>query len=176
MGRLGLAFRCFYQVLLGRPLPEEALPVSPTGPALLPAGQHEKQDEMIEKQRREAAVQIVAMLQKEGRFLDFLLEDIDSFSDEEVGGAVRSIHRGCRQIISEHLEPRPVLDAKENSKVTIQAGFDPSRIRLIGNVTGSPPFTGVLRHHGWRAEIVRVPPLPAGYDGLVLAPAEVELT
>jgi len=167
MSRIGLAFRCFFRVLAGKPLPEEALSQA-AAPALLPAAKPAED-------QSSAAVQILALLQKEGRLLDFLQEDIGSYGDEQVGAAVRSIHQGCRQVLKEHVGLEPVLPGEEESRVTVEPGFDPSRIRLIGNVTGDPPFAGVLRHHGWRASSLQLPTVPANIDRLVIAPAEVEL-
>lgn len=171
MGRLGLAFRCFFRVLGGKPLPVEVLPEPEPPPALPPAPEEDKAETIAEA----SVVQILALLQKEGRLLDFLQEEIDAYDDAQVGAAVRSIHAGCGQVLQEHVGIQPVLEGEEESTVTVAAGFDPSRIRLIGNVTGDPPFSGVLRHHGWRATSVAVPPTAEGHDPLVIAPAEVEL-
>lgn len=165
MGRLGLAFRCFFRVLSGKPLPEgvqteEALPA-------LPPSREVAQVESTQ------AVQLLAMLQKEGRLLDFLQEEIDAYDDAQIGAAVRNIHKGCGSVLREHVNLEPVLDRQEESSVTVEAGFNPSHIRLMGNVTGDPPFSGVLKHHGWKASRITLPPL--GGDPSIIAPAEVEL-
>ena len=172
MGRLGLAFRCFFSVLGGKPVPEEALPEPPSLPALPEPQKVEKEDDSV---RVAAAIQMMSLLQQEGRLLDFLMEDIGAYSDDQIGAAVRNIHRDCRVVLEEHLGLGPVLDQEEESSVTVEDGFDPSRVRLIGNVTGEPPFNGVLRHHGWRAAQVNIPEQPEGHDPSVIAPAEVEL-
>jgi hypothetical protein len=59
--------------------------------------------------------------------------------------------------------------------VRVDPGFDPSRIRLTGNVLGEPPYTGTLKHHGWRTAKVSLPQATAASDPSVVAPAEVEL-
>jgi len=123
-----------------------------------------------------AAVQLLAILQREGRLLDFLQEEVDGYSDAQIGAAVRDIHRGCKKALAEHMPLEPVLREKENAQVRVDVGFDPSRIRLVGNVVGEPPFTGALRHHGWRIAKVTLPTAPRGTDPSVVAPAEVELT
>ncbi len=173
MGRLGLAFRCFFRVLSGQPVPEEALPEQDPIPAL-PAPEPEKEVK-DDGARIAAAIQMLSLLQQEGRLLDFLMEDIEVYSDDQIGAAVRNIHRDCRKVLAEHLGLEPVLDQEEESAVSVESGFDPSRIRLIGNVTGEPPFSGVLRHHGWRASQVKIPEQPEGHDLMIIAPAEVEL-
>jgi hypothetical protein len=122
-----------------------------------------------------AAVQLLAILQREGRLLDFLQEDVDAYSDAQIGAAVRDIHRGCKKALAEHLPVEPVLREAENAQVRVDAGFDPSRIRLVGNVVGEPPFTGALRHHGWRVARVTLPTPARATDPSVIAPAEVEL-
>ena len=121
-------------------------------------------------------LRVLAVLQRDGRLVDFLQEDIDSYADAQIGAAVRDIHRGCRKALQEYLTIEPVLNAAEAETVTIAADFDPAAIRLIGNVHGSPPFRGVLKHHGWRARAVQLPALPASKDdSSVLSPAEVEI-
>jgi hypothetical protein len=121
-------------------------------------------------------LRVLAVLQRDGRLVDFLEEDIDAYSDAQIGAAVRDIHRGCRKSLHDYLTLEPVLPAAEEARVTVPADFDPAAIRLIGNVNGAPPFQGVLKHHGWRVKSVQLPALPAAKDdSSVLAPAEVEL-
>jgi hypothetical protein len=120
-------------------------------------------------------LRMLALLQREGRLVDFLLEDIDAYGNDQVGAAVRDIHRQCQHALQEHLVLEPVLPCAEGDTVEVPAGFDPSAIQLTGNVTGQPPFRGALRHHGWRAKAIKLAPLPEGQDDLVLHPAEVEL-
>ena len=121
-------------------------------------------------------LRVLAVLQRDGRLIDFLEEDIDPYPDSQIGAAVRDIHKGCRKALREYLTIEPVLNAAEEDQVTVAADFDPAAVRLIGNVNGSPPFRGVLKHHGWRARSSQVPALPASKDDTsVLSPAEVEI-
>ncbi len=122
------------------------------------------------------AVQLLSLLQREGRLLDFLQEEIDGYADAQIGAAVRDIHRGCKKALAEHVPLEPVLSEPENSRVRVDAGFDPSRIRLTGNIVGEPPFMGTLKHHGWRTAKVALPQAAAATDPSVVAPAEVELS
>jgi|SRR5581483_4694136 len=121
------------------------------------------------------ALRLLGMLQEEGRFVDFVQEELGPYPDDQIGAAVRSIHEGCRKALGEHIGFEPVMKAAEGETVTVEPGFDPASIRLVGNVTGTPPFTGVLRHPGWRATRA-VLPARAGHDPHVIAPAEVELS
>jgi hypothetical protein len=120
-------------------------------------------------------LRFLALLQREGRLLDFLLENIQGYGNEQVGAAVRDIHRKCHTAVKEHLVLEPVIDKPEDSDVDVPSGFDPSAVRLTGNVTGQPPFRGKLLHHGWRVKDIKLAPPPEGQDDLVLQPAEVEL-
>ena len=123
----------------------------------------------------QSALQLVALLQQNGRLIDFLKEDITGYTDQEVGAAARLVHQGCRQTLEECLAVRPVRAEAEGARVTLGAGFDASSVRLTGNVVGEAPFTGVLIHRGWQATSVRLPQVTAGYDLKILAAAEVEL-
>lgn len=124
----------------------------------------------------QTAVQMLAILQREGRLIDFLKEDLHPYSDDQIGAAVRSIHQGCKAALDEHLELEPILTEAEGSDVTVPPNFDPKAIRLTGNVAGDPPFKGTLRHHGWRVLRVDLPHLIAPQEkGWILTPAEVEI-
>jgi hypothetical protein len=123
-----------------------------------------------------AALRLLALLQHEGRLVDFLKEDIDGYSDAQVGAAVRSIHAGCRQALTERIELERIFSAEDGSEVVVEAGFDPATIRLTGNVTGNPPFRGTLQHAGWRAAKVSLPQSPGDTDPTIIAPAEVEIS
>ncbi len=128
------------------------------------------------KPTTDAAVQLLGLLQREGRLVDFLREDIQPYEDEQIGAAVRTIHESCRQVLSDHLTLEPVLSGNEGDEVTVPKDFDPSAIRLTGNVSGEPPFRGTLRHPGWQAKQVKLPAQPSGQDPKIVAPAEVEIS
>jgi Domain of unknown function (DUF2760) len=179
--RFLLAIRCFFLILFYKRLPEDAAALLPAveKPAALPPPEAEivtKPEADGKAELRRGAVQLLALLQREGRLLDFLQEDIDGYADDQIGAAVRDIHRGCKKVLAEHAPLEPVLPGAENASVRVDPGFDPSRIRLTGNVVGEPPFTGTLRHHGWRTARVVLPELTASTDPSVVAPAEVELS
>jgi len=122
-----------------------------------------------------APLRLLTLLQREGRLLDFLMEDVQAYNDQQIGAAVRDIHRNCRKALQEHLVFEPVIQEAEGAEVTVPSGFDPSSVRLTGNVTGQPPFKGALRHHGWRVREIKLAPPPEGQDEFVVQPAEVEL-
>jgi hypothetical protein len=136
----------------------------------------EKKKEVILREAGpEAALQLLALLQREGRFVDFLEEDVSGFADAQIGAAARVVHEGCRKAIREHFPLEPVRAEEEGSKVRIEKGFDAHAVRLTGNVTGEAPFTGTLAHRGWRVKEVKLPRMTEGHDATVVAPAEVEV-
>jgi Domain of unknown function (DUF2760) len=125
--------------------------------------------------RSEGALAVLGLLQREGRLVDFLRESLDQHPDDQIGAAVRDIHRGCKKVLDEHLRLEPVMPGREDGPVVVPRGFDPAEVRLIGKTAGDPPFRGILVHHGWRAVDVKLPTLSEGVDRRVLAPAEVRL-
>jgi hypothetical protein len=126
--------------------------------------------------RRSDAVQLLAVLQREGRLVDFLREEIEPFTDAQIGAAARAVHAGCRKALDEHMVLGPVHESEEGQTVTVSEGFDPSAIRLTGSVSGDPPFEGALRHRGWRATDIHLPTDARGQDPEIVAPAEIEIS
>ena len=122
----------------------------------------------------DGALRLLALLQQEGRLIDFLQEDITPYGDAQVGAAVRAIHAGCRSALHERMHIERIYPEEDGASVEIAAGFDAAQVRLTGNVHGKPPFRGVLQHGGWRVSDVALPK-SAGIDPGVLAPAEVEV-
>lgn len=123
-----------------------------------------------------SALQLLSILQREGRLIDFLQEDLSLYEDEQIGAAVRSIHAGCKGALESHVKLEPVVNDEEGSTITVAPGFDAHAIRLTGNVTGEPPFRGVVRHRGWRAVKVDLPQAMVGQSSQsVVAAAEVEV-
>jgi hypothetical protein len=179
-----LAIICFFRVLFGRPLPPEVVPKQA---ALPPPPAPEKKPEKPEKAepdkprvasaqlQRDGALALLALLQREGRFVDFVRDSVDGASDSDIGAAAREVHRGCKKVIDQHLKLEPVMPGAEDEKVSVPKGFDPAEVRLIGEAAGDPPFRGTLRHHGWRVVDAKLPTLAEGVDRTVIAPAEVEL-
>ena len=120
------------------------------------------------------ALRLLGFLQEEGRLVDFLTEDVTPYSDEQIGAATRGIHASCAKALRQVVALERVLPGNEDEPVTLEQGFDAGAIRLVGNVAGSPPFRGTLRHAGWRATHIAVP-ARTGVDPFVLMPAEVEI-
>jgi hypothetical protein len=182
--RVVFAFRCFLSILFRTEIPDEIVqklvksvgPVSPAPPAAGTSVSRLKEVQPPAAVDFDRAVQMLALLQRDGRLIDFLAENISSYPDVQLGAAVRTIHDTCRQVLDQYVKLEPILNSEEDQPVTVQVGFDPAAIKLIGNVTGEPPVRGLLRHKGWRVKQVNLPPLPQTAGRMVVAPAEVELS
>ncbi|MFZ0020969.1 MAG: DUF2760 domain-containing protein [Acetobacteraceae bacterium] len=122
-------------------------------------------------------VHFLAMLQEKGRLVDFVMDDINAYSDAQVGAAARVVHAGCRGVLQEHFMIDPVRPEQEGSTVQVPAGYSAGEYRLVGKIAGSAPFSGVLVHRGWKTGMVKLPQLLRGAaDPLpAIAPAEVEV-
>jgi hypothetical protein len=120
---------------------------------------------------------MLSILQRQGRLVDFLHEDLHRYEDSQIGAAVRGIHQGCKDALDEYLKVEPIFKEKEGIEVEVGTGFDSGAIRLTGNLTtDAPPFRGIVRHRGWRVTHVELPhsTMPQREDW-ILAPAEVEV-
>jgi hypothetical protein len=179
--RLWFAWVCFFKILfdavyagriwsadhglLAAPAPKSPEPL-PEPPTPEPARAAPSTD---------AALQLLALLQREGRLIDFLEEDVTTFPDADVGAAARVVHQGCRKALHDHARVASVRSEAEGARVSVAAGTPAAEVKLVGNVAGEPPFVGVLRHRGWRVEDLSLPTAIDGHDLRVVAPAEVEL-
>jgi hypothetical protein len=181
--RVVFAFRCFFSILFRADIPSDiaeklaktAGPV-PQAPAAAPSISRLKEVEQPASETFDRAVQMLALLQRDGRLIDFLAENISVYPDAQLGAAVRTIHETCRQVLEHYVKLEPILNSEEDQLVTVKAGFDLAAIKFIGNVAGELPVRGMLRHKGWRVREVNLPSLPQGAGRMVVAPAEVELS
>jgi len=169
LNRISFAFRSFFSILFSGTLAPDialafgyskAMPAKAAPPPKPQAGP------------ADGAVQILSLLQRDARLVDFLMEDISAYSDEQVGAAVRDVQAQSKQSLERYLQFQPVIDGVEGTYTKIQ-GLAQGAIKLIGNVpaNGKAPG-GLLRHKGWQAAKVD---LPAAVPGAVLAPAEIEV-
>jgi hypothetical protein len=168
--RYFFAFASFFRIWFNRELAERVRAVTASDSPHEPA-----QPRRVSDEGERGAARLLAVLQREGRLVDFLREDISGYDDGQVGAAVRAVHAGCRKALEEFVTLVPVMEGEEGSPVQVEAEFDASAIRLVGDVQGDPPFSGSLTHHGWRAETIALPELPESMDPMIVAPAEVEV-
>ena len=166
-----MAFRAFFALLSHGQLPPEMLtelglfrrkdekPAPPPPPVVRVS---------------DGALQLLGILQRDGRLLDFFMEDITAYNDEQVGAAARSMHGPSREALNRYVTITPVIDGVEGT-FTQAPTKDPASVKFIGNVPATPPSGGVLRHRGWMAKAVQLPTLLPKQDMRVLAPAELEV-
>ena len=135
-----------------------------------------KQDgQKKDKERDNAHLRLLYLLQKTGRLIDFLKEDISPFTDAQVGAAVRKIHSECGRGLEEWVALRPLYQEKEGSSVTVPAGYNPREVKVVGKVRGNPPYQGILRHKGWKAHKLILPMQIGEGETEIVCPAEVEV-
>jgi hypothetical protein len=175
LNRIILAFRAFFALLFSGKLPEDLVAELgfTTKPAPVPKAPPTPSAPVVKS--ADGALQLLGMLQREARVLDFFMEDIAAYSDEQIGGAARDVHERTREVLIRHFAPAPVIDAVEGSVANPPEG-SPALVKYVGNVpaSGKPP-AGILRHKGWRATAASLPQLNSRADLAVLAPAEIEV-
>ena len=176
MNRIVLAFKCFFSLLFSGELsPETIAALNLTKRSAAPATKAAAPVAAAPTVRTaDGALQILAILQRDSRLIDFLQEDIAPYSDDQIGAAVREIHDQSRDAIARYVTLTPVIDGVEGTYAKAPAQ-DASLVKFVGNVPAKPPAGGTLRHKGWRATKVDLPALPARQDATIIAPAEIEI-
>jgi hypothetical protein len=174
LGRIWLAFRSFFSILFHGSLPEDAIaklglarrgaskpPTASSAPAATP-------------RVSDGALQMLSILQRDSRLIDFIMEDVTAYSDDQVGAAVRGLHDQARESLVRYVKLEPVIDGVEGT-FTKPTSSDPAAVKFVGNVPAGKPSGGLLRHKGWRAAKIDLPPLNAKQDSTIIAPAEIEI-
>jgi hypothetical protein len=176
--RLMLALRAFFRILFDKDTGKqverlllEGPPEKPTeAPKPAPAAPQPA------KPQRSDALTLLAALQREARFIDFLKEPLDGFSDAQIGAVARDVHRDCAKVIERWFALAPIAHEEEGAEMTIPGGYDAGRFRLTGHVSGEPPHRGRLVHHGWQATRCETPVWTGSEESSrVVAPVEVEI-
>jgi hypothetical protein len=169
-----LAFRSFFGLLFSGALPDsvitelgltrrEAAPKPAAPSAAAPVAR-----------TSDGALQLLGILQRDSRLVDFLMEDISGYADDQVGAAVRELHDQCRDSLARYVTLQPVIDGVEGTFAKAPSS-DPNVVKFVGNVPAKPPAGGTLRHKGWKAAKVDLPALATKQDASVVAPAEIEV-
>lgn len=182
MGKIGLAFRAFFRVLLNKQvaaevdalfrhetLPKSDVPAIAAAPIPAPKAPPKAAG-------RSDALTLLSTLQREARFLDLVQEPLAGYADAQVGAAARDVLRNCHDVLARLFEIKPVVEQDEQTPIDVPAGFNPAKFRLTGNVHGQPPFRGTLAHRGWQASRCQMPEWSGeSSTALIVTPAEVEL-
>ena len=168
---IGSAFSAFFSLITGKfpdaiarqygYIKESEIPKPPPPPPLV--------------KQSDGALQLLGILQRDSRLVDFLMEDISGYSDEQIGGAMRGVHEQCRVSLDRYLKLTPVIDGVEGTFTKLDSATG-KVTKLIGNVPASGKAPGgLLRHKGWRAEKIDLPKTGMGEDLTLVAPAEIEV-
>ena len=120
-------------------------------------------------------LRLLTLLQDSGRFIDFFKEDIQAYNDAQIGAAVRKIHQDCSKCLEEYVTIRPLREENEGTTIQIPKDYDPSQIKIVGNVKGEPPYQGVIVHKGWKAHKRSLPKKSGQLGSEILCPTEVEV-
>jgi Domain of unknown function (DUF2760) len=173
LSRVVAAFRSFFAILFRGVLPEDvALEFGFTKAKPAPVATPQEQPKVSD-----GALQMLHLLQRDSRLIDFLMEDITAYTDDQIGAAVRTLHSESKASLARHLMLNPVIDGVEGTYQKLDSSKvpDPNRIKLIGNVPANGRVAGgTLRHRGWMASSINLPPL-GKQDPSILAPAELEV-
>ena len=175
--KIGLAFRCFFALLFGGELSAETiteLGLTKRSPAPAPAPTKAAPAVPVGRPTSDGALQFLGILQRDSRLVDFLMEDIRDYSDDQIGAAVRELHDQCRDAMGRYVTLAPVVDGVEGTFAKAPSN-DPNVVKFIGNVPATPPAGGTLRHKGWRAVKIELPALTGKQDATIVAPAEIEI-
>ena len=183
MGRILTAFRAFFGTLFNREIASKVRDALSIPDLLLEATRTQPVPKAVEPSRtverkplQSEAITLLATLQREARLVDFLKEDLSNYSDEQVGAAVREIHRESKSVLDRFFAIKSIRDDEEGASIEVPAGFDAGRYRLTGKLTGTAPFLGTLRHHGWEATRCDLPAFTGSESAVkTIAPAEVEV-
>lgn len=173
LSRISLAIGSFFRIIADGDFAARVRDLDAAGPcdqapaAAAPAP--------LQQATPDAALQLLGLLQREARFIDFIQEDVAGYADADIGAATRVVHEGCRKVLRENFAISTIRDEAEGSRITLAEGFDATANRVTGNVVGQPPFSGTLTHRGWRVDDIRLPSVVSGHNLHVVAAAEVEL-
>jgi hypothetical protein len=174
LNRILLAFRCFFNILFHGELSPEALSELGLNRRTTPAASPKPAAPAPTIRTADGALQILGILQRDSRLIDFLMEDISGYGDDQIGAAVRELHDQCRDSVARYVTLQPVIDGVEGTYANAPAA-DPNMVKFVGNVPATPPKGGTLRHKGWRAATVNLPAVAGRQDPAIIAPAEIEI-
>ncbi|MGC9518945.1 MAG: DUF2760 domain-containing protein [Desulfuromonadaceae bacterium] len=174
---LPLALLLWQMVQISRKGAEKHKQEQAPAPAAEPSAAAVKQDP---RRLQDAAVlQFLARLQEKGRLVDFIMDDMTPYGDEQVGAAARIVHQGCREVMADFFKIAPLHDGAEEERITLAQGYDSAAYRLVGSVPEQPPYTGIVLHRGWITQSINLPRVDSAAllddDTYIIAPAEVEI-
>lgn len=172
-----MAFRAFFSIL-GGDLPEQIATAFGYAKVAVRRPPEPAREPVVKTS--DGALQLLGILQRDARLVDFLMEDIAPYSDDQVGSAVRNVHEQSRESLRKYLTLAPVIDGVEGTFTKPEAAGAVARganaIKFIGNLPAQgKPQGGLLRHKGWRVDSVNLPAVNPKQNVSIVAPAELEV-
>ncbi len=172
-----MAFRAFFSIL-GGSLPEDIAREYGYSKAPVKKAPEPPKEGAVKPET--GALQLLGILQRDARMLDFFMEDITPYSDDQVGAAVKNVHKQCQETLKKHFKLAPVIDGVEGTFVKPESAGAVAReagaVKFIGNLPPQgKPNGGLLRHKGWRADTVALPAVSPKQNLTILAAAELEV-
>lgn len=177
--RISIAFRAFFAALFNQDKAERVQAALSTEAVPLQLEEEkpvEKPVKKAETPRQNEAITLLAALQREARFVDFVSEPLEGFTDAQIGAAARSVHDDCMKVLQRFFEMKPIFEEPEQTRIELTE-VNPARVQLQGNVSKTPPLSGTLLHSGWQATKTDIPKwIGDAKNALIIAPAEVEVS
>jgi len=155
VGRILEAWKVAWTVLLGKSVSPSTPPAPREDPAM--------------------RLRLLGILQREARLVDFLMENLKGVDDSQIAAAVRDLQPKAQAALKKYIDVVPLVALADGSDLEVPVGHHPSHFKVVGNVPPNPPYKGQLRHPGWKASKLDLPPLARGEDGMILEPTEVEV-
>jgi len=179
LGRISAAFSAFFGILFGGNLPEGVAKAFGYVRQSARKAEPAKAAEPAVK-TTDGALQMLGILQRDARLLDFLMEDLGAYSDEQIGAATRNVHAQSQEVLKKYVKLAPVIDGVEGTFTKPESAGpiakEAGAIKFIGNLPPQgKPAGGTLRHRGWRADSVNLPSVSGKQNLMILAPAELEV-
>lgn len=180
---LGLAFKSFFKILsdVEFALKVKSLlnPIS-EAPKVVISETHakiEKTTVVIEKKPlRSEAVTLLSALQRDARLIDFLMENITTYDDAQIGAAVRDVHKKSKDSLQKMFAIESASSLTESNNTKVPENFDQGLYTLTGKVSGKGPFNGTVEHAGWKITKAEIPLWNGSPESAtIIAPIEVEV-
>ena len=99
----------------------------------------------------------IELLQRNGRFMDFVMGDITSIDDQTVGAASRVVHQGLSSLVKEFMSVESIRNEAEGESVQVGSDEALFNYNFIGGDDLSLPKEGRLVHKGWRISKLNLP-------------------
>lgn len=181
---LGIAIKAFFAALGNRQTADQINAILVGQPAIAPKPVEQATASPAEQPvtkptpektsppSRDAAITLLATLQREARLVDLVQEDLSQYSDAQVGAAARPCLQQCSAVLNRVMGLQPLIDAAEGAMVEVPPDASATRVQWLGEGSAS---SGKLVHHGWQAAKVELPTWTGeSSDAKIIAAAQIQ--